>query len=107
MTLAFVVATTHGPRYLNVLSGENTGTLLFVAVALHNVPIGAVVAATTIAASGSRWKAVVAAAIVGLTFPLSGLLAFAAGDRLSSPSVTAVTFALTAGTYEDPPPCFP
>jgi ZIP family zinc transporter len=56
-----------------------------------------VVAATTIAASGSRWKAVVAAAIVGSTFPLAGLLAFAAGDKLSSPLVTAITFALTAG----------
>ena len=84
-------------RYLNVMSGESIGTLLFVAVALHNVPIAAMVAATPIAASGSRWKAVLAAAIVGSAFPLAGLLAFAAGDRLASPTVTAVTFALTAG----------
>lgn len=82
---------------MNVLSGESIGTLLFVAVALHNVPIGAMVAATTIAASGTRWKAVVASAIVGSAFPLAGLLALAAGDRLSSPSVSAVTFSLTAG----------
>lgn len=83
--------------FLNVLAGEQTGTLLFVAVALHNVPIGAVVGATTLAATGSRWRAVGTAAAVGAIFPLAGLIAYGAGDVLGSPSVAAATFGLTAG----------
>jgi zinc transporter ZupT len=83
--------------FVNTLKGGNSGTLLIIAVTLHNIPIGAIVGSCVLAATGRRWKALLAAFGVGLAFPIAGLVAWAAGDSLASPTATAVSFALTAG----------
>ena len=53
----------------------DVGPLMALAIAMHNIPEGVIVAAPIYAATGSRWKALGAAAASGLSEPLGAALA--------------------------------
>jgi ZIP family zinc transporter len=77
-TLMAVAMTAHNaPEGFAVAFSADTalGPLMTLAIAVHNVPEGVVIAAPIYAASGSRWKAVGAAALSGLSEPVGALVA--------------------------------
>ncbi|KAI8464890.1 MAG: Zinc/iron permease [Monoraphidium minutum] len=60
--------------FVGYVSAPSTGVLIAIAIAAHNIPEGICIGVPVFFATGSRWRAVMWAAVSGLTEPLGAVL---------------------------------
>ncbi|WP_151525855.1 ZIP family metal transporter [Serinicoccus kebangsaanensis] len=101
LLLAAVVGLHNLPEGLatlvSTLEDPTGGVILAVAIAIHNVPEGMVVAAPIYAATGSRARAMLWAALSGLAEPLGAVLGYLALRVLLPLEWVDLSLALVAG----------
>ncbi|MCS7001793.1 MAG: ZIP family metal transporter, partial [Dehalococcoidia bacterium] len=83
--------------FLASVNEPSVGAVIAVAIAIHNIPEGIAVAVPVFYATGSAWRAFLAALTSGLAEPLGGLLGFLVLWQVVGPLVFGVVFAAVAG----------
>lgn len=83
--------------YAGTIADARAGAGLAVAVALHNIPAGVTIAMPFAFASGSRWKGVLIAAVVGACEPLGALFAYAFLSSVDTSLAFGIVFAFVSG----------
>jgi len=86
--LATFVATLHDPK---------VGTVLAIAIAIHNIPEGLCVAMPIYYATGKRWKAFGWACLSGASEPVAALLGWAVLANSFDDTLYAVLFGMVGG----------
>lgn len=73
------------------------GPIMALAIAIHNIPEGVIVAAPVYAATGSRWKSLLIAALSGLSEPVGALIALLSVKPIISEKSLHITLAFVGG----------
>jgi zinc transporter ZupT len=83
--------------FIAALSKAEVGFAVALAIGLHNVAEGIVVSAPLFFATGSRWRALLLAAIAGAAEPLGALISYAAVQKEPSKQGLGTVFSIVAG----------
>lgn len=83
--------------FVGTLADTRLGAGLAVAIAIHNVPAGICIAMPIFYATGSRWKGLAWASVVGACEPLGALIAYAFLAAIVGPTAFAVLFGIVSG----------
>jgi ZIP family zinc transporter len=83
--------------YAGTIADARSGAGLAVAVALHNIPAGVSIAMPFAFASGSCWKGVLIAAVVGVCEPLGALIAYAFLTSVDTSLAFGIVFGFVSG----------